>query len=46
MLGESTGDLQGQSGGEQPLDDEVVHVPGDPLPVLQEQDRGPVTLGP
>ena len=36
--------LQLQSGGEQPLDHQVVQVPGDPVAVLQYGDHRPVAL--
>ena len=36
--------LQRQAGREQALDDVVVHVAGDPIPVVQHGHQGPVTL--
>ena len=39
--GQPGGGLQLQSGGEQPLDDHVVQVPGDPLPVARAPPAAP-----
>ena len=38
--------LQGQTGGEEALDDVVVHVAGDAVPVVQQRHEGPVPLRP
>ena len=46
MRRQPAGGLQGQTGGEETLDDVVVHVAGDPVPIVQQRHEGPVRLRP
>ena len=43
--GPALGALQHHAGGEQPLDDEIVQVTGDPVAVLVDREPLPVALG-